>query len=52
MPDDTSIDEANGLMQALRRAELPYTFVIVPVGCKAMAADEVRNLLDSLAAVV
>lgn len=48
VPDNTSTDEADALIAALKRAELPYSFVIVPRTYDAMSANEVRNLLRGM----
>lgn len=51
VPDDTATDETHALIAALRKAELPYTFVIVPRTYEAMSANAVRNLLGDLLAI-
>ncbi len=48
VPDDTTVEQHEGILHALKKAELPYTFVIVPASYHAMEADEVRHLLDGL----
>lgn len=54
VPDDVDGDEVDAFLEALMPLgeQLGFSFVIVPIGWKAMEPEEIREMLKYLVGVV